>query len=264
MLWFRQRSPEKTCGPGDCKVSPTGAHKHAAAPSVVSVVSKLVTRVNGLPSYAKKTQDIPTPVRDFRAVILQATEPDVLLFQDIPKALGFKPIGPRAKMTDREVAKIAAAVESAVSRVEAAYPAMMDDVKGAVLQELRASSHDFIKHLHVRAEDVADKVIDPRVRALIAALTAGHDRESDWLEYVGMQVTGVPPQSWKDEDRRRFFGVLHEIGATFRRVEALSADMRSKDSEFEALRLVANSSSGDEHIRLLTLDPARKDTRSPS
>jgi hypothetical protein len=82
--------------------------------------------------------------------------------------------------------------------------------------------------------------------------------EDSWLAYVALQVSGVPPEGWSDDDRRRFEVTLQDVGSTFLRVEALTADVRAADGEFEALRVSVNSTRGGELVRLLTLDPQRR------
>ena len=42
-----------------------------------------------------------------------------------------------------------------------------------------------------------------------------------------MNVTGTPPMAWSDDDRRRFFATLHDVGSTFRRLDALNADLEA-------------------------------------
>ena len=69
-------------------------------------------------------------------------------------------------------------------------------------------------------------MIDPKLRGLVTALMADLGDETAWLSYVGMQVTGSPPEGWVDDDHRRFEIAMHDLGAGFRRVEALHADVQ--------------------------------------
>jgi hypothetical protein len=74
-----------------------------------------------------------------------------------------------------------------------------------------------------------------------------------------MQVTGVPPRAWTDEDRRRFELQLIDLGSSFRRVEALHADVRAINGDFDAIRVAINSTAGADAVRLFELDDSRRE-----
>jgi hypothetical protein len=106
-------------------------------------------------------------------------------------------------------------------------------------------------------------VIDPKVARLVAALTADIPGEDEWAEYVAMNVTGAPPASWTDEDRRRFFSLIHDVGGTFRRIEALNSDLRSRGDGFDALRVTVTRPDGAEAAKLVWVDEARRSAVNP-
>jgi hypothetical protein len=234
------------------------SQRHSA--SLVAVVSSLVAGINMLPAFAKKTTGLSREAVAIRGALLDATEPDVLVFNELPRLLDRAPLSPSSKMNRSELAGLADTVASVMEELAEAYPALVRQIREAVVAELRASSDgDYMQSLHRRAAEIADKVIDPRVKSLVAALQAGIPDETPWLEYIGMQITGVPPQAWSDEDRRRFFALMREAGGTFRRVEALNADMRSRDVKLDAVRFQVTWSRGDETVKIVEWDEHRRD-----
>ena len=68
---------------------------------------------------------------------------------------------------------------------------------------------------------------------------------------------------WSDDERQRCFGLIHDIGSTFRRIEALNADMRSRGESFDALRVTVTRSDGAEAARLVWVDEARRGALAP-
>ena len=72
-------------------------------------------------------------------------------------------------------------------------------------------------------------------------------------------VAGSPPSAWTDEDKRRFEVTMRDLGASFRRIEALHADVRANGGSFEAMRVAVDFTGGGEVTRLLTIDPARRE-----
>lgn len=235
----------------------------SSSPTVVSVVASLVARINMLPAYAKKTTEVSQPARALRTALLEATEPDVLVFERLPSAVGHRPVLAGDGAAEMDAKAMAQAVSGAMNELAEAYPSLVDEIRDRLIVELRVSSDDYRESLQRRAAEIAEKVIDPKVRSLVAALRAGIPDEEPWLEYIGMQITGVPPQAWADDDRRRFRSVLAEAGGTFRRVEALNADMRSQDGDFDAVRFHVNWSHGHEAVKLVVWDERTRDsTRS--
>lgn len=236
----------------------SGGSRIASSPTVVSVVGSLVARINMLSAYAKKTTTVSPQAKALRAALIEATEPDVLVFERLPAAVGQPPVPASAGDASIDPKALALSVAGAMDELADAYPKLIDEIRTRLISELRASTEDYRSSVKSRAAEIAAKVIDPKVKALVAALRAGIPDEEPWLEYVGMQVTGVPPQAWTDEDRRRFRSVLADSGGTFRRIEALNADMRSHEGEFDAVRFHVNWSHGHEAVKLVVWNEITK------
>ena len=64
-----------------------GRHRVA---NVLSVVGHLVSQVRDLDSYTLRTRNLPATARKAREAIVAAVEPDTLLFDSLPSALGFR------------------------------------------------------------------------------------------------------------------------------------------------------------------------------
>ena len=88
-----------------CVLSPTPSS--ARSPSLVSVVSLLVARINMLPAFAKKTNELSSEAVKVRSVLLSATEPDVLVFEHLPKALGGRSVLPGSHASDGQLESMA-------------------------------------------------------------------------------------------------------------------------------------------------------------
>lgn len=229
------------------------------ATTVVSVVSKLVSQVNMLPEYSKKTRRLEDTAVAIRTSLLSATEPDVLLFDALPRAVGADPIKTRDRRHEREFQQIADSVAHAMSELRYAYPSLTATMMHSLVEHLRPDGSDVHGSLVRRSTELRDKILDPRVKALATALSAEMPDEDAWLAYVAMQVSGVPPEGWVDEDLRRFQTSMRDLGSAFLRVEALTADMRAVGGDFEALRIAVNSTRGGDFVRLLPVDRSRID-----
>ncbi|QZY29681.1 hypothetical protein [Nocardioides coralli] len=223
--------------------------------SVVTVVSSMVARLNMLTQYAKKTRIVGEDAAAVRAALLSATEPDELLFALLPTAVGQEPISIRDRRPKDEYEQVAARVGAALHELQAARGVLASRIEKVLGDQLKVQG-DVQASLRHRSLEVKDKILDSRLRALSVALQGEMDRD-EWLDYVAMQVVGAPPSSWTDEDADRFELTMHDLGAAFLRVEALAADMRALDGNFEAMRISVNSSRGGDLVRLVQLDESR-------
>ena len=61
-------------------------------PTVVNVVGSLVARFNVLPRTQRRPTTVSAEARALRGALVDATEPDLLVFERIPTAFGFSPI----------------------------------------------------------------------------------------------------------------------------------------------------------------------------
>jgi hypothetical protein len=231
--------------------------------SVLVVVSHFVALVNTLPDHIKRTKNLSADAIAARRELLTATEPDELIFRSLPVGLGLKAITATGVHKPSDIRKVADRLLSVTSELRCAYSALLVDIRSALREELRGPTEYLRESLSARAREIAGKVIDPNVTRLVVALTADIPGEDEWAEYVAMNVTGVPPASWTDDDRRRFFGLIHDVGGTFRRIEALNADLRSRDDGFDALRVTVTRPDGAEAAKLVWVDEARKSALTP-
>ncbi|MBD3923298.1 hypothetical protein IEZ26_01585 [Nocardioides cavernae] len=225
--------------------------------SVVSVVSSMVAQLNMLTQYAKKTKRLSEHAMAVRLAILEATEPDELLFGRLPTAVAAAPVGARDEREIAELEALARSIASSLGELSAARARLSDSLASSLAVELKVVG-DPQEALSVRSQQVHEKILDPRLKGLSTALQADMDGP-EWLDYVAMQVVGSPPDSWGDDEAERFHMSIRDLGMAFLRIEALTADMRAGSGDFEALRIAVNSSRGGDLVRLVQLDDQRAD-----
>jgi hypothetical protein len=226
--------------------------------SLVAVVSKLVGFASAVPEHIRKTRQLSADALAVRKVLFAATEPDELIFSAIPIALGKPRILASRPYDDADLDEIAHRLAVVVDELRAAYPALLLGIRSAIREELRAPDEGLRERLAARAREIERQVIDQRVARLIVALVADVSGDDEWVEYVAMSVTGRPPAAWTDEERTRFFRLLHDIGGTFRRVEALNATVRSRDDGYDAVRVTLTRPDGVEAAKLVWIDESRR------
>ena len=230
-------------------------------PSVVSVVGVLVHAVNTLPDYTKRTSRVSFEAQTVRSALLGATEPDVLLFEELPRVLGYPPVLPADDNGD--VPRLNAMVEHvarAVGELLAAYECLLKQVE-VTLSEVTGSPPERLQsNLRERVALLKGKVLDPKLRRFVTALGAELDKRG-WLEYVGMVVAQTAPATWRDDDVDRVQAGLEDLGGTFRRVEALNVEANAleRNAAFEASRITVTTPEGHEEARLVWVEARHRD-----
>lgn len=228
--------------------------RNGRAGSVLAVVSHLVALTNALPEHVKKTKHLQADTLAVRRALLLATEPDELLFQEIPEAFRKPPIGVNDTYAEGDLKEICARLVDVCQDLRSAYPRLLDEVEFALREHVGPSCSPLRDGLAARARELEGQVIDPRVAKLTVALMADIPDLESWLTYVAMNVTGVPPEGWTDVDRRNFFVTIAEVGGTFRRIYALNADLHARGDEFDAYRSVVTRTDGTEIVQLVAID----------
>jgi hypothetical protein len=231
--------------------------------SVLAVLSNIVALMNTLPEHVKRTSFISEDTQAVRSELLKATEPDELFFSAMPRALGMAPIPTSGDYKKADLFEVADRLGAVVTELKSAYSSLLIDIRRALQEEFRCPDEGLRESLSGRAREIKGKVIDPKVARLVVALTADIPGEDEWAEYVSMNVTGTPPAAWTDDDRQRFFSLIHDVGGTFRRLEALNADLRSRGDGFDALRVTVTRPDGAEAAKLVWVDSAQRAALAP-
>ena len=233
----------------------TGGPKRRVA-NVLAVVTSLVLRISRLENYARRTSSVSAESRAVRDALTEAVEPDELLFTDLPRALGFRPVAADAAGCEF-AAEFARAVAAALAELESSLDRLLDDLMESLLDACGAGSRVAVTG---EAALLGDEVLDPEVRAFVLALANdGVESNAAWMAAVATVVARKAPAEWTDDDRLRFDRELPERLAAFHRLVALHAERRADGGgPFDALRVTVTRADGSEYIRLVGIDGRRR------
>jgi hypothetical protein len=225
------------------------------AGTIIGLVAPLLRTVRQLPPYSLRTRSLRSSTLEVRSALLSAREPDQLLFDALPRALGLEPISGTDETLPELAQGMAVALKAALRELEGAYPALLDTVEASLAKHLGAPPDSVRDDLRVRAERLSDQVIDPTLRAFANALSnRDADREA-WLEQLGMVVARTAPSSWTDDDRASALQALAHYGLSFRRVESLHFTQTQLGGEpFDAVRIAVTLQDGTDHATVVWAD----------
>jgi hypothetical protein len=235
--------------------------------SVVSVVAALLNRARTLSTHARATRRVSPEARCVRSVLIEAREPDRLIFRDLPSALGLQPVNVHDASPSSEATVTAEIYAQVLKRVlvelENLDRTLLNEVSDRVLAALGENSGEpqaARPKLRFRAERISTWVLEPHLRAMALALANSELRQDEWAAYVGMVVSGKPCMSWSDDDRDRFAQAVDQLGGAFRRVEAL-AHARAGDSTDgrESIQVTLTLADGTEAPRVMWIDEGARE-----
>ena len=167
------------------EVKPTQSDRGRAPASVLGVVSHLVAAVTAVPPHIQRTAHLSDRAGAVRKQLLEATEPDELIFKAIPKALDLKSVPARGAYHDSR--KLILRLGKVFDEINAAYPALLGNLRSELSEALgvRVSSERLQQHLADRAVQLEGQVIDPNLKKLVSALKTGLEGDDQWIEKMG-------------------------------------------------------------------------------
>jgi ABC-type molybdenum transport system ATPase subunit/photorepair protein PhrA len=241
-------------------------------PTVLSAVLLLLRpfHMSGT-SYARRTKGFSSvwdasvdrervaQTRAVRDALVSTQEPDVLLFEALPQAVGFGPLpasgrGPGA-MTSREIEEYVRRVADAIDDIEDAYPSLCRRIADVVLEAAHAKNVAVLAGDAAQLEDV--EVVTPAVRTFTGlARMANSLDDRTFAQQVATAVTGTPPSEWVDADIPGYLARIREVAASFRRVAALAHARRARertDETFDAMALDLSREGGEQVTEVIAV-----------
>jgi len=198
---------------------------------LLGTVRRLVGLVASLPPYARRTRRISSVSQAVRERLLQAKDPRALMFQELPKALGFR-------LARKDAAKLFAnALAEATRELVGAFPGLLDEVEETTRQVFGAvaSGEELRRHLRDRASVLVQQATG--AASVFVRTLAMTDSSRDWREDVARAVGGgKPPTHWSDAEARAFPVRVRTLAVEMERIESLLTQ-RGKDASAKVFRL---------------------------
>ncbi len=230
--------------------------------TLLSVVQPLIKFVTRLPKYTLNTSKLSDKALSVRDTLLNAKEPDHLIFYSLPEALGLPPLKTKGHDEHAEAKEFRIRLVKALQELQIAYEVLMADCRNLLYEvfSIRSNKVKLREDLTVRANYLVGQCIEPTLRSFILVAIDDVSNEQDWLEPLLMVVADKPAENWKDEDMLIFESRLSNIARKFINLEALQKGMaKSPGGGFTALRVTITKADGSEFNRLVWEDNDRKE-----
>ncbi len=226
--------------------------------TLLTIVKPLVRFISSQPAYTINTKDLSQEALKVRAALLEAREPDMLLFWNLPKACGLEPIANKTKSNTKEAKQFRLHLVKAFKEIQNCYELLLDKCYGLLYEafSVRGDRNNLREDLRVRAKYLSD-CIEPQLRRFVLAAIDNKKEDKGWLEAILMVIADKPAESWTDMNVTEFELNLMSIARRFRNLEALLSRVNSLElgDGFVAKRITVTQADGEEINEVVWMDP---------
>ena len=219
----------------------------------LGLARSLFGRLQKLEPYAMSTRTVTEETSQMRKAFRTATEPDQLIFHDLPVVFGLKPIEAGRKTDETLIVDFVTRLTKAVNELQNAYPELLNSVKAELSAGFMLPEDHLREIFSAQSRVLLDSVLEPRLKALVNAACRDELEEKEWTENIAMVIADAQaPRSWSDETVEKFRLAATEIGGAFRRVSALLSERQAiASSDLSALPIAVTRLDGREERRVL-------------
>lgn len=217
---------------------------------LVSIVRPLCAGVAELPAYVKQTDQLTSETKAVRDEITRSQEPADLIFNSIPRALGFS-----QAESALDASIVAKRLRDSLSELKRAYFGLQTRMAESILNAFGVegqSLEGWRIQISSRAETVIVALTDPEFRAFVMKLTQEETPEAEWLEALGSILVRRPPNLWRDQDEAAFQQQITDYARRYMRVEATHLGIGGSATA-SAFRVALTRASGEEADQVVTL-----------
>ena len=229
----------------------------------IQIVKALYREIYALNPYAKNTKaTLSKQSVAIRQAFLTASEPDRLLFEQIPQIIGAAPIYPETKLSASEASSLALSIAEFFRELKSSYSCLLEVIRKSIA-EATSTNVELVsmrKQLQGQATNLEGRVLGKSLHSFVAAIQRDELSNQEWLENLAMvTLDGTPARSWNDEDINLFTVKIHEMGGALKRLQALLYDRLSKnETPFEAIRITLTHPDGSEVVDVVSITEQEK------
>jgi hypothetical protein len=229
--------------------------------TLLSVVKPLFQFAKKLPAYTTKTKSLSAKSQAVLKSLVQAQEPDELIFKALPEACGLQPISANSKVDGTTAKTLRKNLSLALQEIQNSYDLLLANCKTLLHGAfgVQSETSKLREDLRVRASYLVGQCIDSTLRRFCIAAVEESNTDQEWIEALVMIVADRPAESWGDDDALGFEVKLSDVSRKFRNLEALQKEVAASDrSGFEACRVTVTQSDGTELNRVVWVDRSQE------
>ena len=180
-------------------------HGDSKKRTLLELAKPLAMFMGGLPEYTQKSRrGLSSKATKVRIAFDLAKSPERLLFEELPRALGFNEI--KATPSEEQLEGFSQALTETLRELRDAYTNLLDKQKELLAQAFnidpKLSLEEVRKILAGNCHGLDNYTIDMQgLRAFIMRLTKSSSTDEEWFENVLMFLGNKPSKKWHDSDQ---------------------------------------------------------------
>ncbi len=203
----------------------------------------LVSVVFALPNWTKRTHSVSQSAQDVRGMLLKASDPNKVLFADLPTILETKSEG-----------DLVLTLHKIIFELQSAYPRKLQQIKELVLKSLQHESDNY-EDLKLRAQSLKGITGNFQLESFATRLEE-FDGSTEKIESLISNAINKPSQGWVDRDLDAAIIQLGTLSVEFRKAEAITS-LRGRETSRKVFNLVLSAGLGNDLTR--TVEVSTKD-----
>lgn len=244
-----------------CKVVSGGAKPK----TILDVAKPLASFMGKLPEYTLKTKNgLSAEALAVRAAFNISKSPERLIFEGLPKALGFKDIANDAKSLEGFSEKLT----EILRELNRAHENLIQDMKRRFAETIGLDSEITLEKLREqscgRCNGLENYTLDAQgVRGLLVRIFREESNDELWFENILMFLGSKPSKKWTDSDHDEAGYKLTQLGRRLTDLFKLAAEERrfaeKTDRDFDVYLLKSLKKGSDFIDEIVTVDKAREE-----
>ncbi|MDQ8706734.1 ATP-binding protein [Streptomyces sp. LHD-70] len=193
-------------------------------PALLAVTRGMLERVMVLDQYSRKTRRLSDDTLVIRKVLSEATDPDRLVFEELPEALGFEKITPSTRKDSEAAEAYVLRLTAALNELTDASANLCQHVVETLAQEFRlpaSSIGELRAGLAERMRGFADASLEVSLHGFVTRVLNEMLPDDDWLGTVVVQLVNQALGDWTDRDVDVFPRVVRDRARALDRVSHL-------------------------------------------
>ena len=168
---------------------------------LLTVTRNILNELRMLSAYAKKTKRLSPSALSVRQAIMDARDPDDLIFVALPRSLGLEPFRVGDEDSQQRAAEYADKLFGALDVLRNADNELRESVTSSLAQEFRIPQDlpALREALAIRVEPFADVVQEAEMSGFIKLALNKTMADEDWLDPVAVRLVRAGLPSWNDD-----------------------------------------------------------------
>ena len=233
--------------------------KDGSTPTLLGLAKPLASFMAQLPEYTQKTRKgISGRAQDVRQAFNLSKSPERLLFEQLPKALGYN-----TQRSDSNLDGFSEALKSVLGELKNAHEKLVEKqielIAAATKVDATQTLSEIRRQIHGRFSGLENYTVDTQgLRAFIMRLTKTTGTDSEWLDSVLMFLGNKPSVKWLDSDRDQAEYRLANFSKNLldlRKIRLYEDDRSSKlDADFDVYLLRSFKKGSEIQDQVVAID----------